>query len=126
MAYDFLKTLHVGFVVLTFISFSLRAIWMVQDSAMLRRKLVKILPHIIDTVLLASAIALLFKIQQYPLSHPWVAAKIVALVVYIMLGMVALKRGKTKKTRIRALISAYAVFFYIFAVALTHNPLPIL
>ncbi len=93
---------------------------------MLRRKLVRILPHIIDTVLLASAIALLFKIQQYPLSHPWLTAKVVALVAYIILGTYALKRGGTKKVRIRALIGAYAVFFYIAAVALTRDPLPAL
>lgn len=93
---------------------------------MLRRKLVRILPHIIDTVLLASAIALLFKIQQYPLSHPWLTAKVVALVAYIILGSYALKRGGTRKARIRALIGAYAVFFYIAAVALTRNPLPAL
>ncbi|MEE8389071.1 MAG: SirB2 family protein [Acidiferrobacterales bacterium] len=126
MSYDFLRTIHVSFVVLTFISFSLRAIWMLQESAMLRRKLVKILPHVIDTVLLASAIALLFKVQQYPLSHPWITAKVVALVAYIILGMVALKRGKTRNGRILALIGAYAVFFYILLVALTRDPLPTL
>jgi len=93
---------------------------------MLRRKLVRILPHIIDAILLASAIALLFKIQQYPLSHHWLTAKVVALVAYIILGTYALKRGKTKKTRIRALIGAYATFFYIVAVALTQNPQPFL
>ncbi len=126
MSYDILKTIHVSFVVLTFISFSLRAIWMLQESTMLRHKLVKILPHIIDTILLASAIALLFKVQQYPLSHPWITAKIVALVAYIILGIVALKRGRTKQGRILALIGAYAVFFYILVVALTHDPLPTL
>lgn len=99
---------------------------MLQESAMLQRTLVKVLPHIIDTILLASAIALLFKIQLSPLSHPWIAAKILALMVYIFLGTVALKRGKTKNKRIRALIGAYAVLLYIVMVALTHNPLPYL
>lgn len=99
---------------------------MLQGSAMLHRKLVRTLPHVIDTTLLASAIALLFKVQQYPLSHHWLTAKMVALVTYIILGMVALKRGRTKKVRIRALIGAYAVFFYILVVALTHDPLPYL
>lgn len=126
MSYEFLISIHVSFVVLTFLSFSLRALWMLQDSAMLQRTLVKVLPHIIDTILLASAIALLFKIQQSPLSHPWIAAKILALIAYIFLGTVALKRGKTKKSRIRALIGAYAVLFYIVMVALTHSPLPYL
>ncbi len=126
MSYEFLKSIHVSFVALTFLSFSLRALWMLQDSAMLQRTLVKVLPHIIDTILLASAIALLFKIQQSPLSHPWIAAKILALMAYIFLGTVALKRGKTKKNRIRALIGAYAVLSYIVMVALTHNPLPYL
>lgn len=99
---------------------------MLQGSAMLRRKLVKIVPHIVDTVLLVSAIALLIQAQQYSFGDHWVTTKIMALIVYIILGTYALKRGKTKKVRVRALIGAYVMFFYIVAVALTHNPLPTL
>ncbi len=84
----------------------------------------RIVPHVIDTILLASAIALAVMLRQYPLVHGWLTAKVFGLLFYIGLGMVALRRGKTRGTRIAAWFSAQAVFFYIVAVALTRNPLP--
>ena len=82
------------------------------------------MPHIVDTLLLASAIALAIMGQQYPLATPWLTAKVIALVFYIALGMLALRHGKTRGVRITAWIAAQAVFGYIVAVALTRNPLP--
>ena len=82
------------------------------------------MPHVIDTVLLASAIALVVMSRQYPLVNGWLTAKIVGLIFYIGLGMVALRHRKTRHTRIAAWVAAQAVFVYIVAVALTRNPLP--
>jgi len=48
-----------------------------------------------------------------------------ALLLYIVLGSIALKRGRTLKQRAAAWLAAQAVFFYIVAVALTRNPLPL-
>ena len=97
---------------------------MINDSAMLRRRWIKIVPHVIDTVLLASAIVLAAIVQQYPFVHGWLTAKVIGLVVYIGLGTVALKRGRTRGVRIAAWLAAQAVFFYIVAVAITRQPLP--
>jgi uncharacterized membrane protein SirB2 len=119
-----LKTVHVGCVAASYGLFVTRGIWMLRDSALLQRHWVKIVPHAIDSLLLASAILLTIAIGQYPFVHRWLTAKAVALVVYIVLGTIALKRGKTKRVRLVAWIAAQAVFFYIIAVALTRRPLP--
>jgi uncharacterized membrane protein SirB2 len=59
-----------------------------------------------------------------PFVFPWLTAKVLALVVYILLGSVALKRGKSLAIRATAYVAALLVFGYIVAVALTKNPLP--
>ncbi|MCX7184166.1 MAG: SirB2 family protein [Nitrosospira sp.] len=122
MSYAVLKMIHVASVILSYLLFTLRGVWMMQDSSTLQRRWVKIVPHVIDTVLLTSAIALAMTIQQNPLNDAWLGAKVAGLLLYIGLGMVALKRGKTRKVRITAWIAAHAVFFYIVLVALTKSP----
>jgi uncharacterized membrane protein SirB2 len=90
---------------------------------MLERRWVRVLPHVVDTVLLASAIALVVMLKQYPLVEPWLTAKVAGLVLYIALGMVALRHGTTRRIRTGAWFAAQAVFLYIVAVALTRSVL---
>ena len=122
MDYAVLKMIHVSSVILSFSLFFLRGIWLIQDSQNLHQRWIKILPHINDTVLLISAILLAVVIQQNPLDHAWLTAKVSGLLVYIGLGMVAMRFGKTRKTRITAWIAALCVFIYIVLVALTKSP----
>lgn len=120
-----LKSIHIICAVLSISGFLLRGYWMMTESGLLQARLTKILPHVIDTILLGSAIWMTVLIGQYPFVNGWLTAKIIALVLYILLGMVALKRGKTKQIRMMALLAAFAVFFYIVAVAFARNPVPI-
>ena len=122
--YLVLKHIHLTAVVLSFSLFFLRGLWMLADSPQLQKRWVKITPHVIDTILLASAIALAVLIHQYPFVDAWLTAKLIALVVYIGLGTIAIKRGRSKSVRVIAWIGALLTFGYIVAVALTHNPLP--
>lgn len=124
MGYVELKAIHVGSVALSFALFFIRGIWMIRGSAMLTRRWVRVVPHVVDTVLLASAIALAVLIRQYPFVEPWLTAKVLGLAAYIVIGTIALKRGRTKRVRVAAWVAAQAVFLYIVAVALTKNPLP--
>lgn len=126
MDYTFLKQLHLTTVALTLALFVLRGVWMMADSPRLQARWVRIVPHVNDTLLLASGIGLAVLIQQYPLVHGWLTAKLFALVVYVVLGTIALKRGRTRHQRIAAWIAALSVFGYIVAVAHTHSPLPLL
>lgn len=101
----------------------LRGAWMLRDSDMLHRRWVKIFPQIIDTLLLTFALIMVFWSKQYPFVQPWLTAKVLVLVVYIALGTVALKTGKTKAVRSCALVAALAAFTYTVMVALTKRPM---
>jgi uncharacterized membrane protein SirB2 len=122
MSYAALKIIHVISVIFSYLLFMLRGIWMMQNSSILQRRWVKILPHVIDTVLLASAVTLVTMIQQYPGMSTWLSTKIGGLLLYIILGMMALRFGKSLKIKIISWIAAQIVFFYIVLVALTKNP----
>ena len=122
MSYALLKIIHVASIILSYLLFLTRGIWMMQDSPSLKRRWVKILPHIIEKVLLISAIALAVTLQQNPLSDSWLSAKVVGLLLYICLGMVAMRFGKTRQTKIIAWVAAQCVFAYIVLVALTKSP----
>lgn len=124
MEYYALKHLHVTCVALSYAGFLVRGIWMMRDSPLLGRRWARILPHVNDTVLLASAIAMAVMSRQYPFVHAWLTAKVLGLVLYIALGMVALGQGGTRPGRIAAWIAAQAVFGYILLVAFTRHPLP--
>lgn len=123
MTYLILRNLHVGAVVVSFGLFLLRGLWMLAAPHRLRVRWVRIAPHVVDTVLLASAIALAVQTSQYPLARSWLTAKVLGLVVYILLGRIALK-GRTRAQRIQAFLLAIMAFAYIVTVAVTRNPLP--
>lgn len=121
---DLLKAIHVGCAALSLAGYLARGIWMLQDSPRLWVRWVRIAPHVVDTLLLISAIALAIRLRQYPFVHDWLTAKVLALIAYITLGAIGLRYGKTRGIRIVAWLAALLVFGYIVAVALTHRPLP--
>jgi uncharacterized membrane protein SirB2 len=123
MNYLLLKHFHMTCAALSGGFFLVRGTWMLAGSALLQRRWVKVVPHIVDTLLLGSAIGLAVWSRQYPGTMPWLAAKVVALVVYIVLGAIALKYGRTRGIRTAALLGALATFGYIVTVAVTKNPL---
>ncbi len=126
MDYATLKTLHHTTIAITLALFLLRGVWMIAESPRLRARWARIVPHVNDTVLLASGIALAYTLGLSPLEHGWLAAKIAALLAYIVLGTIALKRGKTRGHRIAAWVAALLVFGYMVAVAMAHDPFPFL
>lgn len=120
MLYIALKHIHLASVVLSLLLFAwrgLRAIFGLNNNAFMYR----VLPHIIDTVLLLSAGALAWQMRQYPFVHGWLTAKVVALVVYIVLGYMAVKKASNAFARFAYFIAALAVFAYIIGVARMHS-----
>jgi len=105
--------------------FSLRCVWMIQESQWLQQRWVKFIPHVIDSLLFISGLALALILHQYPWTQTWLTAKLLALLFYIVMGSIALTVGKTKTIRIMAGIGALMILFYIITVALTRvvNPL---
>ena len=96
---------------------------MIQDNNLLEKKIVRIAPHVIDTVLLIAAAFLVVLTQQYPGIHSWLTVKVLALIAYIVMGMFALRRGKTKNARVSYLAAAITAFCFMVSVSLTQNPL---
>jgi uncharacterized membrane protein SirB2 len=124
MSYFALKYVHVGAVIASFSLFFVRGLWMMMAPEKLAARWVRVVPHVIDTILLASAVALAVTTAQYPFVQPWLTAKVLALLVYIVLGTVAIRRGRTRCARIIAWILALIVFGYIVAVARARVPFP--
>lgn len=119
--YTTLKAVHVTAVVLSGSGFLLRYLLRLAQVPAAQGRFVRALPHVVDTVLLASAISLAIIGRFNPLVTPWLAAKITALIVYIVAGAAALKGPPAR--RMPAFIVAAAAFAYIVTVALTKNPL---
>ncbi len=123
MNYLLLKHLHLTCVVLSGCGFFLRGMWMLRDSAHLKHPLTRIAPHVVDTLLLGSAMTMTFLSGQYPFSADWLTAKLLALLIYIACGTMALKRARLKRHRALYFIAALIAFIYIVSVALTRSPL---
>lgn len=122
MEYAALKAVHVTSAVLSITGFAARGALMLRNSPLLKARFVRIAPHVLDTVLLASAIALAWLSGQYPFAQSWLTAKVVALIAYVVLGSIALSRGRTKGTRAGAFALALLTALYIVSVAVLRDP----
>ena len=118
-----LRQAHIGFAMLSIALFTVRGGLMLAESHLLQTRTLQILPHVIDTMLLTTALMLTTVIHQYPFSTGWLTAKVVLLVVYIVLGSIAIKRGRTRGTRIAAFIAALLTIGFLVSVARAHHPL---
>jgi uncharacterized membrane protein SirB2 len=121
--YFALRSVHIGCAVLTIALFSLRGALMIVDSPLRASRVLRWTPIAVDTTLLTSALMLTTVIHQYPFTTPWLTTKFVLLVMYIVLGSIALKRGRTKRLRITAFAAALATVALLVSVARTHQPL---
>jgi len=129
MSYEALKAIHVGAVALSVCGFTARGLGVLASASWVRHRVARTLPHFIDTVLLLSALGMLWLVHLSPFAVPWLRAKIAGLIVYIALGTLALRparagrAGRPRCVRLAAWIGALAVFGYIVSVALTKSPL---
>ena len=122
MDYALLKAIHQSAVVISFAGFFVRGVGMLNDATWLRHRAVKTLPHVVDTILIVSAVWLAWILRLTPANAPWIGAKIIGLLVYIAVGMVAFRFGRTKGVRASAWIGAMLVFGYIVSVAIAKDP----
>jgi len=116
------KTIHQTAVALSFLGFLARGIGTFTDASWVQARPARTLPHVVDTVLLLSALALAWLYRLDPTTTPWLTAKIAGLAVYIGLGVLALKPGRPRALRVAAWVAALAVFAWIVSVAITKNP----
>ena len=116
-----LKLVHTRCALLTIAGFITRGYWMLTDSALLQNKAIKIAPHIIDTLFLVSGIAIIYELNIQVMQHTWLLAKFAGLIVYIFLGVVALRVGRARQIKAIAFVAAVSVFAYIVGVAFTKS-----
>jgi uncharacterized membrane protein SirB2 len=126
MDYVALKLIHQGAVAVSITGFFARGAGALAGAAWMRSRAARTVPHVVDTVLLATAVALAWMLRLDPLATPWLAAKIAGLLVYIGLGMVALRPARPRALRAAAWIGALACFAQIVATAITKDPLGLL
>jgi uncharacterized membrane protein SirB2 len=122
--YATLKAIHVTCVIASGAGFLARGVLSMLDSPWLKTRFVRVAPHVVDTLLLASAITMAVLARLVPTQQPWLLAKIVALLGYIVLGAIGLRYGRTRTQRALAFAAALLVFAYIVAVAVTRSPAP--
>lgn len=121
MDYATVKAVHIACAALSIAGFALRGALRMGDSALLAAPFARIAPHVVDTALLASAFALAWMSGQYPFAQDWLTAKLLALVAYVVLGSIALKRGRTRRERAFAFALALGTALYIVSVALSRD-----
>ncbi|MGL6045781.1 MAG: SirB2 family protein [Vogesella sp.] len=119
MDYQVLKHAHAGLAYLSVTLFAARAVLSYTRPALLQARALKIAPHVIDTGLLAAAITLAVMAGLSPHNQPWLAAKIAALLAYIALGTIGLKKLHGSPLRAVVLAAAVAMPIYMIAVAKT-------
>ena len=121
--YLFLKYVHLAFAVTTISGFVLRGFWMLSESDRLSQRATRIAPHVIDALFLLTGIAMVYLLSLPVLQTPWLLAKLIALLAYIILGAVALRRGPTLQIRLIAFVGALSAFAYVVGAALSKSPL---
>ncbi|MCX2863932.1 SirB2 family protein [Paucibacter sp. PLA-PC-4] len=123
MDYLTVKTLHQGAVLLSVSGFFARGLGVLLGASWIGSRSAKTLPHLVDSVLLLSALALAWMLRLSPLDAPWLLAKILGLLLYIALGMLALKPGRPLTLRAAAWLAALVTVGWIASVAISKNPL---
>lgn len=124
--FEWLKLIHVSCALLSISGFALRGYWKLSGNPLLTRRPVRIVPHAIDSLLLVSAVGMLWIWRASPFQLDWVMAKILALLGYIGLGMVVMRFGTSDAGRRAAYMLALACAAYIVSVAYTKSPAGIL
>ena len=117
-----IRLLHVGCVALSGALFAVRGLMRIADLPSANTRALRWVSYAIDSTLLGAAILLTIVVRQYPFVDAWLTAKVLLLLTYIGLGMMALKGARTRAGRVAAFIAALLTFGYIVGVAITHDP----
>jgi uncharacterized membrane protein SirB2 len=118
MAY---KHIHLLMVVLSVSFLLIRFAMSLKPAALLQHKFFKIAPHVIDTLLLLSAVMLMLTLQQYPFVHAWLTEKFIAVLAYIALAVMAF-RGRTTFIRWLCFLGALGWLGLALRVAISKQP----
>lgn len=121
--YVTVKLVHQAAVTLSITGFFVRGVASLSGARWVNSRAAKSLPHLVDSVLLLSALVLAWMLRLTPANAPWLLAKIIGLVVYVGLGVLALRPGRPPAVRAMAWAAALATVAWIVSVAVTKDPL---
>lgn len=124
--YPEIRSIHIAAALASVALFFLRGLLLFSGATWARALPLRIASYTIDTTLLTAALMLATILRQYPFVHHWLTAKVVLLVVYIGLGIVAFWSGLPWRRRFAAWVAALVVFACIYSIARAHHPLGIL
>lgn len=117
-----LKHIHLTALAISFFLFFIRGYLMMRESNASKHRVFLIAPHIVNLLLIGTGIALAVVMHFNPASQPWLAVKLVALALYIALGILTFKHPVLKIRKILWLF-ALIVFAFIVSIAQSKNPL---
>lgn len=120
-----LRQWHIGLAILSVSIFTTRGLLMLAGSPQVQNAVLRYTSYTVDLLLLTAALMLMSVIHQYPGTSHWLTVKVALLVVYIVLGSLALKRGRTQRTRTVAFVAALLTVGFLYSVARAHHPLGI-
>ncbi|MBP6514215.1 MAG: SirB2 family protein [Steroidobacteraceae bacterium] len=122
MDYLLVRSLHIGCVIISLSLFAIRGLLMLAGSGAYRNVFFRYAPHVVDTMLFTTALMLTTILHQYPFQQPWLTAKVLGLIAYIVLGSLALRPGQARPRRLVMLAAAMLTAAYIVSVARSHSP----
>ena len=121
--YASLKLLHVTLATVSISGFLLRAWWSINASPLLETRLARTAPHVVDTLFLLAGVGMIWSASLPVADLTWLHAKFAGLVLYILAGTIAIKRGRTRQTRIMATILAVGLFAWVVGISIRKSPL---
>lgn len=124
--YPQIKLVHIYCVIFSGSLFTIRGLLMLGGSSLSNHAALRWLSYAIDTTLLTAALMLMSILHVYPFVQDWLTVKVLLLMVYVVLGVFALRRGRNRKQRAIYFAAAMAVFLFIVGVAIYHHPLGVL
>jgi uncharacterized membrane protein SirB2 len=122
-AYSWLKPLHISLVTASGALFAARGIGVLAGQAWPMRPAWRHTSVAIDIGLLCAGIGLWTMLALNPVRQHWLAAKLALLLVYIVLGSLALKRARSWRGRLASFVAALAVFSWMVSIARSHQAL---
>lgn len=123
--YPEIRTVHITAVLTSGALFALRGVGLMVGAKWPQFTPVRYLTYTVDTILLTAALMLMTIIRQYPFVHAWLTVKVVLLVVYIVLGAMAFRSGRSTRSRFIFWFLALLIYLFIISVARAHHPLGI-
>jgi uncharacterized membrane protein SirB2 len=121
--YPQIRHVHILAVILSGSLFALRGAFALAGARWPHFAPVRYLSYTIDTTLLTAALMLVTILPGAVFANGWLATKLVLVVAYVVLGVLAMKRGRTRGVRVGCYVAALATFAMIYTIARAHQPL---